>query len=184
MSDVALSGEAAPAKHSKLKEEMVKLFWTFLYLFLLFGALVLFRAVVLKEHGISDTKLGMAVINALIFAKVMLIGDWLKIGTRSDSQPLLWSVLGKSAAFAVLFIVFHFVEDAVVGAFKGEAMAAMAAEDESKLPVALVSAVIFMITLIPFFAMREIARELGPARIRTLLLETGGLAKLLGPKGA
>jgi hypothetical protein len=182
MSDLAFSHDTAPVKHSKLKEEMIKLFWTFLYLFLLFGTLVLFRAAVLQQHGINETRYGLAVINALVFAKVMLIGDWFKIGARSDSQPLLWSVLAKSAAFAALFIVFHFVEEAVVGAFKGEALAEMAAEDAAKLPVAMISAVVFMITLIPFFAMREIVRVLGPARVRTLLLETGGLAKLLGPR--
>lgn len=180
MSELAIGGAAAhPAKHSKLKTELTKLFWTFLYLFLLFGMLVLFRHVILQKAGINDLKYGMAAINALIFAKVILIGDWLKIGTRSDSQPLLWSVLAKSAAFAALFIVFHFLEDGIVGLFHGKTVADMFNADAQEMKVAMVASVIFFITLIPFFFFREVSRELGPARVKTLLLDKGGLASLL-----
>lgn len=180
MSELAMSGAAAePAKHSKLKEELIKLFWTFLYLYLLFGALVLFRHVILHQHGISDIKYGIAAINALIFAKVILIGDWLKIGTKSDSQPLLWSVLAKSAAFAALFIVFHYLEDGIVGLFHDKTVADMASADAQELRVAMVASVIFFITLIPFFFFRQVGRELGPSRMKVLLLQPGGLASLL-----
>jgi hypothetical protein len=48
--------------------------------------------------------------------------------------------------------------------------------------VAMAASAIFMVTLIPFFFFREVSRELGPARVRTLLFERGGLAKLLGDK--
>lgn len=175
---------AAPARPSKLKTELIKLFWTFLYLFTLFGMLVLFRSVILKEHGINDWKYGVAALNALIFAKVILIGDWLKIGSRTDSQPMLFSVLAKSAAFAALFIVFHFVEAGIEGLFHGKTIADMARADARVLDIAAVAAVIFMVALIPFFFFREVTRALGPARVRTLLLERGGLAKLLDKTAA
>lgn len=184
MSELAMSGAAAPAKHSKLKEELIKLFWTFLYLFLLFGMLVLFRHVILHQHGISDIKYGVAALNALIFAKVILIGDWLKIGTRSDSQPMLFSVIAKAAAFAALFIVFHYVEDAIVGLFHDKAVADMARADAQELRVAMVASVIFFVALIPFFFFREVSRELGSARMKVLLLDKGGLASLLEKKAA
>jgi hypothetical protein len=185
MAELAIGGDtAAPVKHSKLKTELIKLFWTFLYLFLLFGMLVLFRTVTLKEHGISDIKYGMAAINALIFAKVILIGDWMKVGTKSDSQPLLYSVLAKSAAFAALFIVFHFLEDGIIGLFHGKTVADMASADAQEMKVAMVASVIFFVTLLPFFFFREVTRELGSARVRTLLFEQGGLAKLLDKQAA
>jgi len=180
MTELAIgAGAAAPKKESKLRIELIKLFWTFLYLFLLFSMLLLFRHVVLKLHGIDEVKYGMAALNALIFAKVILIGDWLKIGTRSDSQPLLYSVLAKSAAFAALFIIFHFLEDGIVGLFHGKTVADMFHADEQEMRVAMVASVIFFITLIPFFFFREVSRELGTARVKTLLLEKGGLASLL-----
>jgi hypothetical protein len=180
MSELAMSGAAAaPEKHSKLKEELIKLFWTFLYLFLLFGMLVLFRHVILQKAGIDDVKYGIAALNALIFAKVILIGDWLKIGTRSDSQPMLFSVLAKAAAFAALFIVFHYLEDGIVGLFHGKTVADIARADAQEMRVAMVASVIFFVALIPFFFFRQISRELGPARMRVLLMEKGGLASLL-----
>jgi hypothetical protein len=43
----------------------------------------------------------------------------------------------------------------------------------------MMASVIFFITLIPFFFFREVSRELGPARVKTLLLDKGGLASLL-----
>jgi hypothetical protein len=179
MTDIALGATAAPEKHSKLKTELIKLFWTFLYLFMLFGMLLLFRHVILQQHGINEVKFGMAAINALIFAKVILIGDWLKIGTRSDSQPLLTSVLAKSAAFAALFIIFHYLEDGIVGLFHGKAFGDMWNADVQEMRIAMMASVIFFITLIPFFFFREVSRELGPARVKTLLLDKGGLASLL-----
>lgn len=184
MTDIAIGAAVAPAKPSKLKTELIKLFWTFLYLFMLFGMLVLFRHVILQQHGINEVKFGLAALNALIFAKVILIGDWLKIGTRSDSQPLLYSVLAKSAAFAALFIVFHFLEDGIVGLFHGKAVADMWSADVQEMRVAMTASVIFCITLIPFFFFREVSRELGPARVRTLLLDKGGLNSLLVKKTA
>lgn len=180
MAELAMGGDtAAPAKHSKLKEELTKLFWTFLYLFMLFGMLVLFRHVILEKAGINDVKYGIAALNALIFAKVILIGDWLKIGTRSDSQPLLWSVIAKSAAFAALFIVFHYLEDGIGGMFHGKSAAETFHVNAQEMRVAMVASVIFFITLIPFFFFREVSRELGTARVKTLLLDKGGLASLL-----
>lgn len=186
MTDLALGDHAAaaPAKHSKLRTELIKLFWTFLYLFILFGMLVLFRSVILKEHGINEVKYGVAALNALIFAKVILIGDWLKIGTKSDSQPMLFSVLAKSAAFAALFVIFHFLEAGIEGLFHGKTIADMARADAQVMNVAAVAAVIFMVTLIPFFFFRAVTRELGPAQVHMLLLERGGLAKLLGGRAS
>ncbi len=183
MSEFAI-GDAtvAPQKHARLKTELIKLFWTFLYLYVLFGAFLLFRSLVLREHGVDEVQYGVAAIKALIFAKVILIGDWLKLGSRSDNQPLLFSVLAKSAAFAALFILFHFVETGLEGLFKGETVAAMAHADGQRLDVAMAAAVIFMVTLIPFFFFREVTGVLGPARVRTLLLERGGLSKLLGER--
>jgi hypothetical protein len=180
MTEFALGDQAAAApEHGKLRTELIKLFWTFLYLFILFGTLVMFRSIILAEHGIDEVKYGIAAIKALIFAKVILIGDWLKLGNRSDKQPLLYSVLAKSAAFAALFILFHFIETGIEGLFKGETVAALAQADAQRLDVAMGAAVIFMVTLIPFFFFREVTRVLGPARVRTLLLEHGGLSKLL-----
>lgn len=181
MTELAIGDHAAaaPEKHARLKTEIIKLFWTFLYLFVLFGTLVLFRSIILKEHGIDEVKYGVAAIKALIFAKVILIGDWLKIGSKSDNQALLYSVLAKSAAFAALFILFHFVETGLESLFRGEMVTALAREDAQRLDVAMVAAVIFTVTLFPFFFFREVTRVLGPVRVRTLLLDRGGLSKVL-----
>ena len=45
----------------------------FLYLWILFGVFVLNQGVVLREHGINFAMQGFAFINALVFAKVMML---------------------------------------------------------------------------------------------------------------
>jgi hypothetical protein len=42
MSEIAIGdAAAAPQKHARLKTELIKLFWTFLYLYVLFGAFLI-----------------------------------------------------------------------------------------------------------------------------------------------
>lgn len=173
------------SKSERLKTELVKLFWTFLYLLVLFGSLVLFRAVLLEGEGQNlDWRYGFAALNALIFAKVVLIGDWIGVGRRADGRPLLWSILLQAAAFGALFVLFHFLEEGIKGLFHGlpfgSGLRAFAAEYRT----ALVSALLFAVALIPFFALRELSAALGPQRVRTLLLDRDGVERVFGARSA
>lgn len=178
---MATAAKAKESKSERLKTELVKLFWTFLYLFILFGSLVLFRAVLLEREGASiDLRYGFAALNALIFAKVVLIGDWIGVGKRVEGRPLLWSVLFKAAAFGALFVVFHFLEEGIGGLIHGKAWGNGIAEAVHQYRAALVSALLFSVALVPFFALREMAHALGSARTRALLLDEDGVEKVLG----
>ena len=181
----AVKGKAKESKSERLKTELIKLFWTFLYLFILFGSLVLFRAVLLKHEGINiEMRYGFAALNALIFAKVVLIGDWIGVGKRVDGRPLLWSVLFKAVAFGALFVFFHFLEEGIGGLFHGKPWGSGVAEAIAEYRTALVSALLFSVALVPFFALREMTHVLGSARTRMLLLDEDGVEKVLGVSSA
>lgn len=178
MAEAAAHG--GESKSARLKHELVALWWAFLYLFILFGMFVLYRQVLLHGGVMDGFRYGFAALNALVFAKVILIGDMMKVGTRADSRPLVWSVLYKSAAFAGFFIVFHIIEDAVIGLFHSKSLAESFAADATQLNATMIAAVIFAIAMVPYFAFREIIRAAGPDRMRTLLFAEGGVVKVFG----
>ena len=69
-----------------------------------------------------------AIINALIFAKVMLVADDLKLGVRFVTSPLIHSILYASLIFAVVLVCFHIAEGGVVGLLRGRPIAESLAE--------------------------------------------------------
>ena len=73
-----IKGEA-PARRAELKEKVIdelKVFWIItLYLALLFGSFMGYRRLILAEFGVPYLNYGFALIEALIIAKVIMIGD-------------------------------------------------------------------------------------------------------------
>ncbi|TFU01113.1 hypothetical protein EUV02_12430 [Polymorphobacter arshaanensis] len=169
-------------RKEKFNHEMTALFWAFLYLFILFGMLRLYGNVLLAKNGDVEIRYGLAALNALIFAKVILIGNWMHIGQKSDDRPLLVSVLAKSVAFSGFFIAFHFFEEAVVGLFHHKSLSEIITLDSTQLQAAMVASVIFGVAMIPYFAIREVTRAIGWERLKVLLLEPEGLSKVFGTK--
>lgn len=104
----------------KAVEEMKKYAALTVYLWVLFVMLGLYRRLLLKEYGIDPWTQSYAIVNALIFAKVLLLGDILGLGEglRKRAFPLV--VAGRTALFTVLLIAFHMVEEAVRALIKGE----------------------------------------------------------------
>jgi hypothetical protein len=82
----------------------------FLYLPLVFGLLAIHQSIILSRYKIDYQSHGFAVINALVFAKVMLVAEDLRLGDRFDDKPLIYPILFKSLLFAIILICFHIVE--------------------------------------------------------------------------
>jgi hypothetical protein len=70
----------------------------------------------------------------------------------------------------VVFICFHILEHVVIGFFKRESIAASIPAIGGGGLVGLVSvALILFVSLIPFFAFRNVSRELGAGRLEGML---------------
>lgn len=150
----------------KGREEFRRFLVMFLYLWVVFGFFVLNESLVLGERHIAFAPQGFALINAAIMAKVMLIAEDLKIGRRFEHLPLIWTVVAKSAIFAVVFMLFHVAERIIVGEIAGKTL-------QESLPHlgggtwhgrATVWAIL-TISLLPFFALREVSLMIGPSRM-------------------
>jgi len=128
---------------------------------------------VLQQHGMTSVwQTGFALVNALIFGKVILIAQALEVGKSLERRALMWIVLGKSLIFAVLLIAFHIAEEAIRAWFESQLLSEGLAAFGGTLPGLLTYAAIFFVVLIPFFAFQEAARILGASALRDLFVRS------------
>jgi hypothetical protein len=141
----------------------------FLYLWLVFGLLALHESIILSQNKIDYQSHGLAVVNALIFAKVMLVAEDLRLGNRSNDMPLIYPILFKSFLFAVALISFHIIEHVLVGMWHGRTAAEIFSEIGANNLIGMVSiSVIATFAMIPYFVLREINRVIGEDRFWSL----------------
>jgi hypothetical protein len=158
---------------STLKEkamEEFRMFWIIaIYLAAMLGAFTWYRRFLLSEIGVSYIHYGAAVIEALILAKVILIGKALGLGRRFEDSPLILSVLFKSLVFGVFIGIFGVLEHVVEGLVHRDSWEQIghtlvsAGRDEI-----LARAVMIVVTLIPFFAFWEADTVLGDHKLFAL----------------
>jgi hypothetical protein len=142
------------------------------YLWVLFALFGLHRQL-LQGHGVSVWQQGFAIVNALVFGKVILIGEALEVGRGKASQPLALVVLRKSLVFAILLIVFHILEEAIRAWFEGQPTSDALTGLGGSLAGVVAYAAIFFVVLIPFYAFQETARVLGSGALWALFFHGG-----------
>ena len=173
MADQSVS--IAPEKRS-LKEtasrEFRRFLVIFLYLWVVFGLLSIHKSIVLSQHHLDTEEHAFAVINAFVFAKVLLVGEQLKLGNRFSHRPLIYPVLYKCLVFTVVLIVFHVIESVAVGLWHGHTVVESLPPFLGWNPRGLLAVgVMCFVLLVPFFGFREIARVIGREELRALILK-------------
>lgn len=169
-------GEHGQALAARLKErafkEIKRFVVLFLYLWVLFGLFALHERIVLRQEGINFTAQGFALVNALVLAKVMLVAEGFNLSRWLNSRPLIYPILHDAFLFAALFIAFHVVEDMVIGLLHGESIrASIPVIGGGGVAGLLCVAIILFVTLIPYFAVKNLNLALGPGRLKALLFE-------------
>ncbi|MGO9420931.1 hypothetical protein [Roseiarcus sp.] len=145
-----------------------------LYLWVLFLLFATYKHMLLHENGISVWNESFAIVNALIFGKVILIFQALNLGRRLTGLALAWIVLGRSLMFTIVLILFHIAEEAIRAWFKDLPLAT-SIEDfggGTLLGFATYTA-IFFVALIPFFAISEVAEIIGADALWNLMFTSG-----------
>lgn len=170
-----MEAETKPPLKQRLVEE-IKAFWVIaLYLWLFLGMFVIYRRLVAAEVGAPYLHAGFAFVQAMIIAKVVLVGRMLRFTRRFDDRPLIVPVLYKSVLFGVLVVLFGIVEHVVEGWFHGEGplgglrtLAAIGAYELAARVVMLV------VAFVPFFAFGELGRVLGFERLAAMFFSARG----------
>ncbi len=167
---------AVPSKTehtSSFKEkalEELRLFWVIsVYLGMMLAAFTWYRRLVLSEAGVSYIHYGAAVIEALILAKVILIGQAMGLGRRFEGSRLIVSVLFKALVFGVFIALFGVLEHGVEGLVHHDTWEQIAQSVVSAGRAEIFArTVMIFVALIPFFAFWETDRVLGDHKLFAL----------------
>jgi len=159
-------GKTTEHLKEKVRHELIEYGINVTYLALVFGSFTAYRRLLLAAHDIAYTNYGVALIEALILGKVIMVGSVLRLGRELEDKPLIYSTLYKTAVFTVLDAVFRLIEHMIKGLWHGQGiMGGLVAASEQGLEIVLANALVILVAFIPFFAVRELGRVLGTKTI-------------------
>jgi hypothetical protein len=141
----------------------------FLYLWVVFALLSIHESIIRAQHNLDFTAHSLAIINAFVLAKVLLVGEYLHLGAGFKEKPLVYPVLYKSLVFSIFLTGFHVAERIIVGMIRGKSFAeSFSAIGGGRLEAILSISALTFVMLIPFFAFRELGRMIGEEKLRAL----------------
>ena len=153
--------------YHELKEFLVR----FVYLWLFLAMFIVYKSIVLAEHGIEFASHGAAALNALVLAKFMLMVKSFLLSKQADDLPLIYPTLLKSAIFALALMGLKILEEATVGYFHGMSFARSIADvGGGSWKAILVFTGILFVVVIPLTAFGELQRVLGKNKVTDLFL--------------
>ncbi len=147
----------------KIAREAGRYFINVLYLATVFGLFAWYRRLILAEYDIRYLKYGVAIIEALVLAKIIWVGDLLGLARKFfQEKPLIFPTLYNSAIFSLCVGVFAVLEHTVGGLLKGKGWLGGLAELRAEGGYELIArCLITFCVFIPFFAFRELGKVLG-----------------------
>jgi hypothetical protein len=153
----------------KARHELIEYALNVVYLTIVFAAFTIYRRLILASYDISYTNYWVALIEALILGKVIMIGGLFRLGRSLEDQPLIYSSLYKTAVFCLFCAAFTVAEHTVVGLWKGEGLTAGLHHiaDKGKHEV-LAGTLMLFVSLFPFFAFKELGRVFGRDRLKEI----------------
>jgi hypothetical protein len=140
-------------RKEKAKHELVEMLVLFLYLAFFFCAMALYDMLLLRDYHVRVLEFGFALINALVITKVIMIGEWAKVGRRHENKPLYVSIVWKAMIFGLLVFAFHVVEELIKRLVHGGSVS-LASREIRFDHLAGRSIVVFRV-FVPLFAFRE-----------------------------
>jgi hypothetical protein len=151
-----------------LLHELVEYFVNFAYLAFFFIAFAWYRRFILGEYHIASLGYWLPLIEAAILAKIIMIGDIMRLGSRMwQDKPLIVPTLFRTVMFAILVAVFAALERTVEGLFHGEGWGGGVREIREKgLYALLAECVVVVVAFIPYFAFKELGRVLGEGKLK------------------
>lgn len=156
----------------KLFHEFTEYLVNFIYMAIIFSAIVLYRRLILAQHGIVVEDYFIGVVKAFIIAKVVMIGAFLGISRKFEHKALFIPILYKAFLFTIMVMLFDIVEEFIRALIRNQDIMISINELQNHVSVVWLSAslLIFFI-FIPFFAVKELIRILGKDSVKAILLK-------------
>src|SRR5215472_13544543 len=109
----ALMNSTHVGRKQKIKHELREMLELFVYLAFFFCSIALCDMLLLRQYTVEYLTITFAVINALVITKVIMIGEYTKLGRRHEDKALLISAAWKAFVFGLLVFAFHVVEEVI-----------------------------------------------------------------------
>jgi hypothetical protein len=154
---------------TRILHEVSEYWMNVCYLTLVFASFTQYRRLILAVHDITYTNYWVAVIEALILAKVIMIGSVFRLGRGLERKPLIYPTLYKTVVFTLFCGLFALGEHAIKGLWQGEGVMGGLAELFGKgTHELLANSLVVFVAFIPYFGVKELGRVLGEDKIRAL----------------
>lgn len=154
----------------KVTRELEEMGAIFLYLAFFFCAIATYSMLLLNKFEISYFTYGTALINALVIAKVILIGDYMRLGKKQEARSLIYLALYKALLFGLLVFAFHIIEEVIKHLVHGQSISPVFRE--TRIDDMLCRTLIIFCTFIPLFAFIELRRVLGEDQFSALFFKS------------
>jgi hypothetical protein len=164
--------EEKPGWKKRALDELRNLSITVIYIWVFLSVFTLHRQIVLAKYHINySEEFGFAFVNAVILAKFMWLGEILHAGKMAAGKALLYSTLWNAVFFAVILMICHLLEEALVKVWHGHSFAVSFSEAVADPRETFASMLLVFVVLIPFFFARGLIKILGKDEIKRLLLK-------------
>jgi hypothetical protein len=155
----------APEKKATLaqraRHELVTYLCLSAYLWICFGALIVYKAAILRSVGVAYTPLGVAIVKALILAKFIMLLEAVKLGDRGKLSAPIFDVMKKSGLFAVFLFILTILEELLLGYAHGKEVRDILRDFAGgTLQEAFAVGLLLFLIMIPYFAYREFKPDL------------------------
>jgi hypothetical protein len=158
----------------RLEHEMKEYLVIAAYLAAFFLSFTTYRKLVLAEYHVGYFAYGWALMEAMILAKVILIGQVMHLGDRFRDRPLIVSTLWKSIVFSLLVALFVVLEHVVAALLHHRSIASEFQLTGGQGYEMLARVQLMLVAFVPFFAFREISVVLGEGKLLELFFQGGG----------
>jgi len=167
---------APPGWKKKVVHEVVEYWINFGYLAFFLVAFTWYRRFVLAEYQVQYTNYWFPLIEAAVLAKVIMVGDFLRLGRGMENKPLIVSALFRTVMFSIWVAIFNVLEETIRGVLHGNGLTGGFEEIASRGWYELLSrCVVIFAAFIPFFSFKELERVLGQEKLRALFYGRGTL---------
>lgn len=155
-------------KQKILHEMTLYIFYT-LFLTIFLCAFSTYKKLILGEYAISYIHYGYSFVESLILAKVILLGQTLKLGERFSGRPLIVPTLYKTVIFSIFALFFKIFELFFIGLLEKKQLSQLYQEFLSRglYEIAAEIFIMFFVFVI-FFAFLEIGRVMGEKNLFNL----------------
>lgn len=153
----------------KFFQEFTEYWINVAYMAIIFSVVIFYRRLVLAHYDIYLDDYFSGVFKALVIAKVVMIGAFLRISRKFEHKPLIVPVIYKAILFTLWVMLFDIVELFIRGFIHNPVLSEAFSELKGHVTkVWLGGALLIFFIFIPFFAFKELLRVMGNEKIKSL----------------